>query len=70
MRKYQLSKYDCPAVLIKSSAYRLIHGLLLGGWKKVFVGKFGEVEIETSHSAFFQPGRVEQLGAVIKSKLD
>ena len=70
MRHYKLTGYKGPTVLIKSSAYRFIHGWLLGGWKKIFTGPLTEVEIETSHSAFFQPGRVEHLAAVLKSKIE
>ncbi|QTH65074.1 amino acid adenylation domain-containing protein [Psychrosphaera ytuae] len=69
MRNYELNSYSGDAVLIKSSAYKLIHGWLLGGWRKVLQGQKREIQIETSHSAFFQPGRVEQLADVIKETI-
>ncbi|GAB2997535.1 non-ribosomal peptide synthetase [Psychrosphaera aestuarii] len=70
MRKHTMSNYDGDAILIKSSAYRLIHNLLLGGWRKVLIGRRDEVEIETSHSHFFEPGKVDQLADVIKAEIN
>lgn len=69
MKCYSPSHYDGQSVLIKSSAYRFIHDLLLGGWRRFLGTRYKEVEIHTSHSGFFQPGQVEQLARVIKDEL-
>lgn len=70
MRNHVLAPYDGDTVLIKSSAYRWIHGALLGGWRKVMNGRLKEVEIETSHSHFFEPGKVDQLANVLKREIN
>lgn len=61
MGRYKLTPYDGSLVLLKSSAYRYLQKWLLGGWTNKVNKDLVSYEIDTSHSGFFEPGRVEKL---------
>ncbi len=69
MNDYQIPKYDGDSLLIKSSAYRYIHWLLLGRWSQYLVGSYNQIQIATSHSRFFEPGKVDRLADAIKQEI-
>lgn len=69
MKNYQLSEYQGKASLLKSSAYRYIQRLLVGGWRKVIASDLREYQIETSHSRFFEPGNVERLAEKLTARI-
>lgn len=69
MHDYQASDYSGDTVLIKSSRFRMTQNYLVRGWKKVLSGRVSEFTIETSHSGFFEPGRVDKLAKLLSTRI-
>lgn len=70
MNDYQLSNYDHKLVLIKSSAYLYLQSWLIGGWKRIAnKQRFSELQLDTTHSGFFEPGKVEELAKHLSDEI-
>lgn len=69
MKAYELGQYHGATSLMKSSIYRYIQKILVGGWHKVLPKGLKEYQIETSHSRFFEPGNVERLAEKLTERI-
>lgn len=69
MKRYQLEKGSFKVSLLKSNSFGWLQPYLAKKWRRVFGEQLHEFKIETTHSGFFETGKVSELAQILKTQI-
>jgi acyl carrier protein len=69
MKRYQLEKGSFKVSLLKSNSFGWLQPYLAKKWHRVFGEQLLEFKIETTHSGFFETGKVSELAQILKKQI-